>query len=180
MAHPIIPHIAALVPRFCTGVFGTDDAVAALGAVAGATDAERVIVQPRGVPADGVTLVHEDLEEAAHFLSDIEYTWAKPQRIGLDDLQKAFGPVRIVSRLEATAYDTYLFDIRKEPLMGLVTLAVQREERGTLTVTRVTLRRLAPDPPPAGHGRAVRFVVLADLGATEDFGSPTPLSHHLG
>src|SRR5262249_18610513 len=142
---------------------------------------QRVVLRPRVAWCDQITLAYIDWPLVQHFLGDIQFSWTKPQRMQLEDLQRAFGPLRIVPTYDkVSGPDTYCFEIRRQPLHGVVLVEATPERRGeTLLVESLTLRRLAPDPYSLEEGRAVRLVVFAAFGATRSLSNVTPLPSNL-
>lgn len=170
MPHPILTQIAVLLGQFLSIEFGLPQAIQELGTVVQGEGSARVVLKPRAARSDYIILHLEDLNFAKGFLSSIEFAWTTPQTVKLSEMEEQFGPARILKGLRPEAPDTYLFDLHNRPLMGQILLSVQSlDKKDSLTFVQLTVRRFAPEPFSMQEERAVRFLVLADLGATEEF-----------
>jgi len=181
MAHPIVAQIESLIPRFCQLRFESKDAIQALGTIADASDQRRLVLRPRLGSADRIILGQFDWPLFPGFLGDIEFSWVKPQRLEMSDLRRAFGPLRVLPAIdEPVGPDTLAFEIRHQPLQGVV-LVTATPERGeqSLLAESIVLRRMAPDPFPLEIARAARIVVFGDFGAVRSLSGVTPLSSNL-
>lgn len=168
---PAMQHIIDFIPRFLH--VGLE-----LSSVHQRLDAPISITPNKPFHAaaiDGMCMasIHIGITNDPNWLLDIEFNWEVPIQIALDELESKMGkPTRIYADSPEDP-DEYAYSLVGYHLYGIAIVRGHQDASGNVIAQRITLRRLPPEPYPFDNGRAVRFVVLADLLANVE-SSPRP------
>lgn len=180
MSVAILGEILSLIGSFLQPDFTATAAARRLGLTQAAGPVGLTRLSPAGLAADYLVARREDLPGHAGCLTSLDFLWSAPPRLAVAELERQFGPGRLVLGTDNEDEDRFEIELRGHPLRGLLVVEFAAGGFGeTLLPLRLRLVRILPPRFTPLDAAGETIILLDDLGALPDTGL-RPFSATLG